>query len=191
VHLLWVGIANSFVADWLLRLQVSTGVGYYLLEQTAFPRPAVDAEQSRAVIVRALRLTCFSSHMADLWNEVAQYYPSQLETPSRSELAVTDLSERARLRAEIDAIVADLYGLSVEDFAYILTTFPLLDRSQPALAGDVFIRQTNRGERIEPRFVPLTRRTHRIKSCVPLHSLHSLLRLSALARMILGRVPRG
>ncbi len=40
------------------------------------------------------------------------------------------------MRAEIDALVADLYDLSEEDFAYILTTFPLLDRDQPALPGD-------------------------------------------------------
>jgi len=164
VHLLWVGIANSFVADWLLRLQVSTGVGYYLLEQTAFPRPSVDAEQSRAVIVRVLGLACFSSHMADLWNEVAQHYPDDLVVPWRPELAASRLSERARLRSEIDAIVADLYGLSVEEFAYILTTFPLLDRSQPALPGDLFIRQTNRGERIEPRSC-ITRDTALLEYC--------------------------
>src|SRR5262249_10653154 len=44
--------------------------------------------------------------------------------------------ERAQLRAEIDARVADLYGLSEEDFTYVLSTFPLLDRDQPALPGE-------------------------------------------------------
>jgi hypothetical protein len=37
------------------------------------------------------------------------------------------------LRARIDALVADAYGLSVQEFAYILSTFPLLDRNQPPL----------------------------------------------------------
>ena len=34
--------------------------------------------------------------------------------------------ERQKLRAEIDAIVAHLYGLTDDEFAYILTTFPLV-----------------------------------------------------------------
>jgi hypothetical protein len=50
--------------------------------------------------------------------------------------AASDPRERAQLRAEIDALVADLYGLSESDFAYILSTFPLLDRDWPALPGE-------------------------------------------------------
>jgi hypothetical protein len=42
-------------------------------------------------------------------------------------------TERQFLRARIDALVADAYGLSVQEFAYILSTFPLLDRNQPPL----------------------------------------------------------
>ena len=38
----------------------------------------------------------------------------------------TDPAERQRLRDEIDAIVAHLYGLSREDFDHILGTFPLV-----------------------------------------------------------------
>ncbi len=38
--------------------------------------------------------------------------------------------------AEIDALVADLYGLSEEDFVYFLTIFPILDRDWPALPGE-------------------------------------------------------
>jgi hypothetical protein len=33
-------------------------------------------------------------------------------------------------------LVPDLYGLSEEDLAHILTTFPLLDRHQPPLPGE-------------------------------------------------------
>ena len=35
-----------------------------------------------------------------------------------------DTGDRAQLRAEIDAYVAHLYGLSRDDFSYILDTFP-------------------------------------------------------------------
>jgi hypothetical protein len=49
---------------------------------------------------------------------------------------VRDANKRAQLRAEIDAIVANLYGLSEHDFAYVLNSFPLLDRDQPPLPGE-------------------------------------------------------
>jgi predicted HTH transcriptional regulator len=41
----------------------------------------------------------------------------------------TDPAERARLRAELDGLIAHLYGLTEEEFAYILTTFPLVPQA--------------------------------------------------------------
>ena len=38
----------------------------------------------------------------------------------------SDSTERAKLRAELDGLVAHLYGLSEEEFTHILTTFPLV-----------------------------------------------------------------
>jgi hypothetical protein len=162
--LLWVALANSFCADWLMRLRSAGHMSFFLFDQ--LPSPAVCREDPRfSTLVRnALRLTCFTRHMTDLWNETARHYPREVETPWRPELAATDLRERACLRVEIEVIATDLYGLSPEEFAYILTAFPLLDRSQPALAGDVFIRQTNKGERIEPRSY-ITRDTALLEYC--------------------------
>lgn len=39
-----------------------------------------------------------------------------------------DEERRARLRAELDAIYAHLYGLSREELEYILETFPIVKR---------------------------------------------------------------
>jgi hypothetical protein len=47
-----------------------------------------------------------------------------------------DTGDRAQLRAEIDAYVAYLYGLSREDFTYILDTFPVLKRKEEAAFGE-------------------------------------------------------
>jgi len=47
-----------------------------------------------------------------------------------------DLGDRAQLRAEIDAYVAHLYGLSHDDFEYILGTFPVLERKERAAFGE-------------------------------------------------------
>ena len=34
--------------------------------------------------------------------------------------------ERAKLRAELDGLIAHLYGLTESEFAHILTTFPIV-----------------------------------------------------------------
>jgi hypothetical protein len=164
LHLLWVGLANSFVADWLTRHRASTGIDAFVLEQLPMPRVDKQSPEAREIVMRAARLSCFTGEMAGLWAAVAHDYPDRLVAPWRLDLAAADLRERARLRAEIDAIVAGLYELPVEEFAYILTTFPLLDRSQPALPGDVSVRRSNKGEQAKPRSY-ITRDTALLEYC--------------------------
>ncbi len=38
----------------------------------------------------------------------------------------TDASERAVIRAELDGMIAHLYGLTESEFAHVLSTFPLV-----------------------------------------------------------------
>ena len=47
-----------------------------------------------------------------------------------------DTGNRAQLRAEIDAYVAHLYGLSRDDFVYILDTFPVLKKKEIKAFGE-------------------------------------------------------
>jgi hypothetical protein len=47
-----------------------------------------------------------------------------------------DTGDRAQLRAEIDAYVAHLYGLSRIVFEYILDTFPVLKRKEEQAFGE-------------------------------------------------------
>ncbi len=44
--------------------------------------------------------------------------------------------DRAQLRAEIDAYVAHLYGLTRDEFAYILDTFPFLKHKEEQAFGE-------------------------------------------------------
>src|SRR5690606_8319040 len=60
--------------------------------------------------------------------------------------AERDPWRRGELRAELDAIVADLYGLSVAEYARVLAGFPLLDRDQPPLPGDAFVTDASSDE---------------------------------------------
>jgi hypothetical protein len=47
-----------------------------------------------------------------------------------------DTGDRAQTRAEIDALIAHLYGLTRAEFAYILDAFPVLRRKEIAAFGE-------------------------------------------------------
>jgi hypothetical protein len=59
---------------------------------------------------------------------------------------VTDPIKRAKLRAELDAMVAHLYRLTEDEFAHILSTFPLVPEATKQAALDEFIRMRESGE---------------------------------------------
>ena len=46
--------------------------------------------------------------------------------PDSHHCGVTDPAGRAKLRAKLDGIGAHIYGLSEDEFAYVLGTFPLM-----------------------------------------------------------------
>ena len=64
--------------------------------------------------------------------------------PYHLEYGVTDPVERAKLRAELDGLIAHLYGLTEEEFAYILTTFPLVPDPVKVAAHNAY-RDVERG----------------------------------------------
>lgn len=132
-HPVWVCVANSFIADFLIRQKISTTINFFYLETLPMPRPLIGRDEFQQLAERAARLVSFTPEI-------------QLARPA------LDLRERAKLRAEIDAIVAELYDLSPTEFAYILTTFPLLDRDQPPLPDEFFVRWNKQGKpKLEPR----------------------------------------
>ncbi len=57
---------------------------------------------------------------------------------------VTDEGERARLRAELDGIIAHLYGLTEAEFDHILSTFPLVPAATKQAALNAY-RDVERG----------------------------------------------
>lgn len=149
--LLWLCVCNSFAFDFLLRLQVQNHASPYLLRGIPVPKPPKDHPAIRTLCASAALLVCTTPELRDLWQGCVSLYPEQFTLLWTRESACLDPSVRARLRAGIDGHVARLYGLTGCDYARILATFPLLDRDQPPLPGDVFIRRMRRGERVTPR----------------------------------------
>jgi hypothetical protein len=132
-HSVWVAVANSFIADFLVRQKITTHLNFFFLETLPWARPRLSDPVCQ-------KLSAAAANLVSITPEI------QLAEPA------LDLRERARLRAEIDAIVAGLYDLSPSEFGYILTTFPLLDRDQPPLPDDFFVRWNKQGKpKLEPR----------------------------------------
>ena len=71
----------------------------------------------------ALRLTCNHSGYAPLWREqVGEAWREEGKPPMTWPVLAGD-DERWAVRAAIDAVVADAYGLSRDQYAHVLSTF--------------------------------------------------------------------
>jgi hypothetical protein len=114
-----LSILNSFCNDYLIRHKITSHVNMFYAYQLPMPRLTPGEPRFDAIVPRAARLTCTRAEFADLWREV-------MGGEWDESCGATDPAERQRLRDEIDAIVAHLYGLSRADFDHILGTFPLV-----------------------------------------------------------------
>ncbi len=114
------GIWNSFILDWLIRIKVTTTLNFFYIYQLPVPRLTLGDRYFKEICDRSARLICTTPEFDDLAKEVGL---------GSHKNGVTDPSERAKLRAELDGIIAHLYGLTEEEFAYILTTFPIVEQS--------------------------------------------------------------
>lgn len=126
---------NSFVLDYYLRQQVSANLTMFFIYQCPVPRLDKLAPRFAAIVQRAARLTCTAPEFDDLAKSVG--------LKSHHDGA-TDPTERARLRAELDGLVAHLYGLSEAEFVHILGTFPLVPQPVKVAAHNAY-RDVERG----------------------------------------------
>ncbi len=113
-------LLNSFVLDFALRSSVSQNLTMFFVYQLPVPRLTEADTGFKPIAERAARLVCTTPEFDDLAKEVGL---------GDHKAGATDPAERARLRAELDGLVAHLYGLTEEEFAHILCTFPLVESS--------------------------------------------------------------
>ena len=91
-----LGLMNSFVANYLVRLNVTTHVTVTMMARVPVPRPAEGTAPFEQLVALSQALA------ADFVTGGEQY-------------------------ARLNAIVAHLYGLTIEEYQYLLDTFPLID----------------------------------------------------------------
>lgn len=109
--MLRLGVMCSLPFDWCARRRVESHVNFFILN--ALPVPAVVLSDSRArrVAELAAQLACLDGRFADLAKECGVSVGSLRET------------QRAEAIAEIDALVASIYGLETGDFETIFADF--------------------------------------------------------------------
>lgn len=110
---LFLALANSLVVDWMLRRMVTTTVNFFILDSLPLPNIDENSTVGRVLIDLARQVTGAESS----------------PNVSRAEIGLK--------RARMDALVAHAWGVSVDDMRVVLRDFPLLDRGQPPIAGEV------------------------------------------------------
>ncbi|MFM6157798.1 MAG: hypothetical protein ACKPE3_33200, partial [Sphaerospermopsis kisseleviana] len=74
-------------------------------------------EYFNEIVERAAKLICITPEYDELAKEVGL---------GSHRNGVTDEKERGKIRAELDGIIAHLYGLTESEFSHILSTFPIV-----------------------------------------------------------------
>jgi hypothetical protein len=112
-QLVLCALLNSYVANFLIRLRVSTHVTTAIAAALPVPRPARDTPLHDSLLRCARRLA----------------------------IGGRDANE---FEAEAQASAAIAYGLDAQAFAYVLSTFPLVDAAARERALDAFSRRARR-----------------------------------------------
>jgi hypothetical protein len=123
VQLFICALFNSFVLDYAMRMKISRNLNMFYVFQLPIPRLTNADAAFSPLVERAARLVGTTAEFDDLLREV--FGPKATHRTHGS----TKTSERERLRAELDALVAQLYDLTEEEFQHILSTFPLVPES--------------------------------------------------------------
>jgi hypothetical protein len=112
-----LALFNSLMFDWAIRQTVTTHVSFFFIYNARAPRLAASDSRLLALSKRAARLACVTPEFDALAQQAGLRDHRD---------GATDPAERARLRAELDGLVAHLYDLTEAEFAHILGTFPLV-----------------------------------------------------------------
>jgi hypothetical protein len=135
--MLWLCFANSFVMDFLARKKVALSMSYTVLDSLPFPRVPRDHPLACELVPLGLKLTAAAPEMIGYWNAMAdqgwvEAHSKDSETPP----GLVDLEERSRVRAKIDAVVAQAFELDRSELEYVLDSFPVVRRRDESSFGE-------------------------------------------------------
>ncbi|EDN67972.1 type II DNA modification enzyme [Beggiatoa sp. PS] len=112
-----VALFNSYLVDYLIRQRITAHLSFFFVYNLPIPRLTKTDAAFTPIVTRAAQLICTTPEFDDLAKAVGL---------NSHKNGVTDPKKRAQLRAELDGMVAHLYGLTQKEFEHILATFPLV-----------------------------------------------------------------
>lgn len=104
-----LGVMNSLVFDWQARRLVETHMNFFILDLLCLPREESKMEE---IASRAARSSCIDDRYMAFAKEAGVQH------------GALSAKVAQRLRAEIDALVAHAYGLSLDDLVVACADFP-------------------------------------------------------------------
>ncbi len=114
--LLWLGVANSLVMDFVVRKKVSLKMSYTIMDSLPFPRDFERTPAAMEIARRVCTLCAVGPEMADFHDQAVDVGI----LASHDEL-IEDPESRVECAAEIDVLVArGVYGLTKREMLYIL-----------------------------------------------------------------------
>jgi hypothetical protein len=122
-----VAVMSAFVFDWVIRQKILTNMSVFTLNQSPVPRLTEKDPQFLPIVRRAGQLICTTPQYDDLAKSIglSQHQPLRPD-------------QRSVLRAELDGLIAHLYGLSKAEFTHVLSTFPLVPKPQTLAARNAY-----------------------------------------------------
>jgi hypothetical protein len=115
------GLLNTFTFDFAVRLQIGPNLSKFILE--TIPVPASCQTIRLFVAHHSLRLAALHERYCPLWQEQLGDVWREPGKPPMTWPVLAGDDERWAVRAAIDAVVADAYGLSRDQYAHVLSTF--------------------------------------------------------------------
>ena len=143
------GVWNSFVLDWQARQKVTYHLNYFYVNSLAMPRFTAADPAFHPIVTRAAQLICTTPAFDALAAEVGLGSHAS---------GVTDPTRRAQLRAELDGLIAHVYGLTEAEFAHILSTFPLVEEAVKQAALREYRRYAPQRDLLSGNWQPPTTR---------------------------------
>lgn len=120
-QLVALAMLNSWALDWNLRLRLTATLNQFLV--AALPVPQLSPGATRTLAHAALRLTCNHAGYARLWqDQVGEAWREPCRVPFRWPV-LKEAEDRHAVRASVDAIVAQNYALSREQYGHVLSSF--------------------------------------------------------------------
>lgn len=115
---------NSFAFDWCLRQKTAANVNLFILNGCPVPQEVANPGVPQTFLAHsALRLVSNHAGYAALWKEQLGTEWREAAGSRKRWPVVRGDDERWALRAAIDAVVAQAYGLSREQYEHLLSNF--------------------------------------------------------------------